>query len=662
MEAQLPRRRASGTLRDQEFTRHSKPVEKKLTSSHPNKEIDHGERRLRKDGSTLNKTEETNHQVPSPVYVNSHRSRRYLSLTAAMTLLVMSVTMFFINQDQFAFSPVHEGPWTPGDDMGIPLQPGNHIYRPATTIEYHWIVSTDFRAPDGVKKRVYLVNGVFPGPTVEVRSGDTLKIQVENHIDDNEGLSIHWHGLNMRGSNAMDGAVGFTQCSIPKGYNFTYEFHIDEDQSGTFWYHAHSQVQRADGLYGGLIVHRPAAQGLKPESRVHNYEKEVLLLIGDWYHRSGEEILRWYLSIGSYGNEPVPDSLLINGAGRFNCSMAAPARPLQCMQKPIPRLRVDDPRPVRFRIVNVGSLAGFSIQTSNAKMLAIHVDGGNEIEASDADMLGIIYPGERVDIIIRWNIGAELVGSSLQVSFDEEDFTYPNPSLVSEQSFPVDLEFKSHPHSVRPRLEEQPLSHFDLQTAHSRRPQPLLPEQPQQIMVYTTIMKLSKFNNIPKGFMNHTSWQPQSSPSLPLLYLSKTLWDENQLIPWIKHSDDEGGESGWVDIVLNNLNEGGHPFHLHGHNFYVLSTYKSSRGWGSFNPFTTAPEFSPAGAYNLDKPLKKDTVFVPRRGYVVLRFRADNEGIWMFHCHILWHQASGMAMGFQVGGSESDGLASPRLD
>jgi FtsP/CotA-like multicopper oxidase with cupredoxin domain len=50
--------------------------------------------------------------------------------------------------------------------------------------------------------------------------------------------------------------------------------------------------------------------------------------------------------------------------------------------------------------------------------------------------------------------------------------------------------------------------------------------------------------------------------------------------------------------------------------------------------------------------VKKDTVYVPPRGHVVLRFKADNEGIWMFHCHILWHQAAGMVMAFQVMGNE----------
>ena len=52
---------------------------------------------------------------------------------------------------------------------------------------------------------------------------------------------------------------------------------------------------------------------------------------------------------------------------------------------------------------------------------------------------------------------------------------------------------------------------------------------------------------------------------------------------------------------------------------------------------------------NLENPVLKDTVSVARRGYVVLRFRADNPGLWMLHCHILFHQGSGMAMGLHVG-------------
>jgi FtsP/CotA-like multicopper oxidase with cupredoxin domain len=47
--------------------------------------------------------------------------------------------------------------------------------------------------------------------------------------------------------------------------------------------------------------------------------------------------------------------------------------------------------------------------------------------------------------------------------------------------------------------------------------------------------------------------------------------------------------------------------------------------------------------------MRRDTVSVPRFGHAVLRFRANNPGIWAFHCHILWHLATGMMMQFASG-------------
>ena len=48
---------------------------------------------------------------------------------------------------------------------------------------------------------------------------------------------------------------------------------------------------------------------------------------------------------------------------------------------------------------------------------------------------------------------------------------------------------------------------------------------------------------------------------------------------------------------------------------------------------------------------------VPKSGYAVIRFLADNEGIWALHCHVLWHQASGMTMALQVLGDETKGFS-----
>lgn len=109
-------------------------------------------------------------------------------------------------------------------------------------------------------------------------------MHVRNRLDD-EGLSIHWHGLRMMGTNAMDGAAGFTQCPIPAGKDFTYVFRLGDDEHGTFWWHSHFDTQRADGLSGGLVVHPPAEPNLPRTDG-----KDSLVMIGDWFHRGHSEI------------------------------------------------------------------------------------------------------------------------------------------------------------------------------------------------------------------------------------------------------------------------------------------------------------------------------------------------------------------------------------
>lgn len=164
-------------------------------------------------------------------------------------------------------------------------------------------------------------------------------------------------------------------------------------------------------------------------------------------------------------------------------------------------------------------------------------------------------------------------------------------------------------------------------------------------------MKLSKAANHPMGTINRTSWSPQNPP---LNELPRSSWDDNQLVPLISlsntSSDGDFEDGAWVDIIINNLDDGSHPFHLHGHEFFVLDSHRSESGWGSYKSATFPPPSTaePPFLLNHKHSLRKDSVMVPRRGYVVIRFRADNLGIWMFHCHLLVHLGSGMAMGIEV--------------
>lgn len=196
-------------------------------------------------------------------------------------------------------------------------------------------------------------SGQFPGPTIEARTGDTLIIEVVNSIGEN--ISLHWHGLHMRGTNNMDGPVGVNQCAIPPGGSFTYIVPTG-NQAGTFWYHAHAELQRADGMYGGLIIHAPEElrPGRQVDDEAHAYDKEVLLLIGDWYHFSGKHMYDIFQDPTSNGNEPVPDSVLINGMGAYDCNLAVKSAPVDCHAAAMPWFVLDKTLRYRVRIINVG--------------------------------------------------------------------------------------------------------------------------------------------------------------------------------------------------------------------------------------------------------------------------------------------------------------------
>lgn len=74
---------------------------------------------------------------------------------------------------------------------------------------YDFTISRGILSPDGYQRSMILINGQFPGPTVEANWGDTIRVTVSNNITHNaEGTSIHWHGFLQHGSQWMDGTPG----------------------------------------------------------------------------------------------------------------------------------------------------------------------------------------------------------------------------------------------------------------------------------------------------------------------------------------------------------------------------------------------------------------------------------------------------------------------
>lgn len=73
-----------------------------------------------------------------------------------------------------------------------------------------------------------------------------------------------------------------------------------------------------------------------------------------------------------------------------------------------------------------------------------------------------------------------------------------------------------------------------------------------------------------------------------------------------------------VQIVVNNLDSGRHPFHLHGHNFQAL--YRSEEEAGTFEDANVTEADFPK------IPMRRDTFVLYPDGNIVLRFKADNPG------------------------------------
>jgi Multicopper oxidase len=144
----------------------------------------------------------------------------------AVTLLFLPLTIFFILYLQWrsAFGiPAgklneYTGPIAvagPGRDLKLLLHPEDHVSRDPSGRHFSWNITKATVAPNGVRKEVFLINSKiqahlilalekrltmedqFPGPTIEARSGDILEIEVFDFSE--EEVSLHWHGLHMRG-------------------------------------------------------------------------------------------------------------------------------------------------------------------------------------------------------------------------------------------------------------------------------------------------------------------------------------------------------------------------------------------------------------------------------------------------------------------------------
>lgn len=210
---------------------------------------------------------------------------------------------------------------------------------------------------------MWTYNGVLPGPRIEAKVGDTVRVHFKNSLP--EATTIHWHGLRV--PNAMDGVVA-AQSPVEPGAEFTYEFVVPD--AGTFWYHPHmrsdEQVER--GLYGAFVVRGPNELTVTAERTV--VLDDIALANGQLAPFSEDDAM-----IGRQGAV-----LLANGRAEPMMSLAPGAL-------------------LRLRLVNAANGRYFRLGIRGRPLNIIGSDAGYLPKVETVDDV-LLVPGERVDVLV----------------------------------------------------------------------------------------------------------------------------------------------------------------------------------------------------------------------------------------------------------------------
>lgn len=473
----------------------------------------------------------------------------------------------------------------------------------ARVVEYNFTVGWHIVKPDGVEKRMNLVNGQFPGPEVRAKVGDTVRVNMHNALGHNS-TAIHFHGINQKRTPFSDGVPGITQWDTKPGDNYTYEFTPDE--SGSAFWHSHSKIQYPLGLIGPLVIEEDE------HDRVWDYDDEHTVVLTDHFDTSEWELLARILQPGV--GDPKIDSLLI-------CST-----PGSCNYNRTQHFNFESGKTYRLRIINMSATSYFRFSVDEHDLQIIQTDFG-KTNGSYAQWVPLA-PAQRIEALLHTkkdqtdNVWIRSVSMTKCMGGLKDG--------VSEEVKAVGVfgkkhqQPKSNAHKFTSKedcymLEPHQYAPYNHSPAH---------RHPVQVTRLAGTLAMNK-QHIATGYINNQTYdvQPQMTPTLFELMKGKNASelsaDRNA---YVLH------KRGPVHIYFDGIQDGDpHPYHMHGHTFKVLGIVPSP-----FDPKNTT-------GLNFDKPAHMDTILVPGKHTAVLEIEVDNPGAWMVHCHMDWHLNRGFA-------------------
>ena len=486
------------------------------------------------------------------------------------------------------------------------------------------------------------VNGSMPAPTLRWREGDEVSLHVHNTMD--EETSIHWHGLRCPAD--MDGVPGLSFGGIAPGQTFTYRFPLR--QSGTYWYHSHSNMQEAKGLYGAIVID-------PKEGETRSYDRDYVIVLSDWSDVEPSDIIKnlkfqsdYYTfrqrTAASFFPDARRDGILPVLKNRLQwAGMNMSATDISDVSGIIYTYLMNGQTPhanwtglftpgerVRLRFINASAMTFYDIRIPGLPMTIIQSDG-NDVEPVLVDEFRIGV-AETYDCIVT-----PTAPQAYTIFAQSEDRTgYARGTLAPRAGMSAAIP-PMDPRPVRTMLDmgmgsDAKMGGMDMKAmSHTKKADtPPLNVENQNIAA----MPVNRLADPGDGLRNNgrrvltyadlRATLPASDPRPPSREITLHLTGNMERYIWgfdgRKFSEAEPiplrlGER--VRFVLINDTMMEHPVHLHG----LWSELENGQG-----------------AYN---PVKHTLIVQPgsRLSYLV---SADTPGLWAYHCHLLYHMDLGM--------------------
>lgn len=432
---------------------------------------------------------------------------------------------------------------------------------------------------DGRAATVFGLTNAAGGQGLVLDPGQPFRVDLTNALD--VETIIHWHGQIP--PNSQDGVPNFPMAPLSTGETRSYDFVASP---GTHWMHSHIPVQEMALLAAPLIV--------RSASDVAADRQEVVMFLHDFSFRPAEEVLAEIT-----GGTATHDMAAMDHSTMKMPGDAMDMTAMSGMKMDLNDFNFDaylandrtlnDPEVIavesgghlRLRVINGSAATVFWVDTGVPARL-IAVDGQPIVPIMGARFgvamaqrldLEIDLPGAGAFPILALREGASERTGIILATPGAKIAKISGVSETVSPAFDTDMSQEMRLQAVSPLV--------------ARRA-----DRTQMIML--------------AGSMMPYVWT-----------IDGQSWGSHQ--PIVATTGER------VEMMFHNMSMMGHPMHLHGHRFQVVSINGMAL----------------SGAM-------RDTVYLPPMSTVTVALDAGEAARWMLHCHHMPHLSTGMMTEFAV--------------